>query len=123
MFCSNCGTKLNENGVCTNCNTAASTTSNGKTVRVVISRPSAFFGFAVKYKVFVDGNEVGALANNSKIEIALPAGSHTLAFDMWSASNAHQINIPDNCNVFYVDTKIKMGLLTNTIAITNTRVE
>ena len=123
MFCPNCGTQLNASGVCTNCNSNANVQSTGKTVKVVVSRVKAFLGCAVKYKVFIDGNEVGALANNSSIELNLTPGVHAISFDLWSGSSAHQITIPENCNTFYIDTRIKMGLLTNSIAITNTRCE
>ena len=119
MFCSNCGTKLNENGICDNC----SKSSNGKMINVVINRVSSFVGCAVTYKVYVDGNEIGKLANGGSITISLPAGTHQFAFDMWSASNAHEVVIPDNCSSFIVDTKLKMGLLTNKISIESTRAE
>lgn len=119
MFCPNCGTKLNENGKCDNC----SKSSSDKMINVVINRVSSFIGCAVTYKAYVDGNEIGKLANGGSVTISLPAGNHSFAFDMWSASNAHEIMIPDNCSSFIIDTKIQMGLLTNKIIIVSTRSE
>ena len=119
MFCPNCGNKMNENGTCDNC----ANQQPGKMVKVVINRVSSFVGCAVSYKVYVDGNEVAKLANGGSQEIMLPAGPHSFAFDMWSATNANQVIIPDNCSTFIIDTKLKMGLIKNNIEIVSTRTE
>lgn len=119
MFCPNCGKQLNENGICVTC----SNPTSGKMVRVVFNRAKSFFGCAVSYKIFVDGMEVAKLKNGGSAEVSLPAGAHNIAFDMWSASNTQQVIIPDNCSTFIIDTKLKMGLLKNNIAIVSTRCE
>ena len=116
MFCPKCGAQTDENGVCAKCS------NSSKLVRVVFNRRKSIFGCAVSYKVFVDGVEVAKLKNGASQEVMLPVGNHSVAFDMWSASNTQELVIPD-CNTVYVDTGIKMGLLTNKIGILSSRCE
>ena len=120
MYCSQCGNQLNTNGICDRC---SNNSIVSKLVKVVVTRASAFVGCAVNYKVYVDGNEVGQLSNGGSLELMLSPGQHNFAFDMWSASNAESVMVPDNCSVFYIDTKLSMGLITNNIKIVSLRSE
>ncbi len=114
MYCTKCGSQLNENEVCANCST---TTTGSNLVKVIISRRSAFTGAIVNYAVFIDGKEVGKLGNGKSLEVMLSPGSHNFAFNMWSASDSENVTIPENCSEYYVDTMIEMGALTNKILI------
>lgn len=120
MYCSNCGNKLNDKGICENCRDSF---TGERKVRVTLTRLKSFAGSAVNYKVFVDGVEVAKLGNGKSKEIMLSPGVHNFSFDMWSASNAETITIPNDCQEFYIDTILEMGAITNKISIVSTRTE
>lgn len=99
MFCSNCGTKIeNKTGVCPSCGTLA---SEGN---LKISRPGKIMGCAVKLHITVDDIEFDLGAGSSK-ELNLSAGVHTVKYNIWCRrEHSVDVTIEDGkvCDVIFV---------------------
>ena len=82
MFCVNCGKEVNDN-FCTACGTPVNggVSSFGQ-CNLEISRPDAFWGFAAKLNVTVDGN-VYTLYAGQKININIAPGLHEVKYKIW----------------------------------------
>jgi ssDNA-binding Zn-finger/Zn-ribbon topoisomerase 1 len=113
MFCEKCGNKI-ENGLCPNCNKGM--------VKLVIHRQKRFVGCAIGIKAYVDQQLLGVISNDGTIETLITPGKHQLLFDVWSATNSYDIEVPA-CSTFYVEMRLKMGLLKNNFVIESTRSE
>jgi len=56
---------------------------------LLITRDSGFTDFIRRYRVMLDGEEIGLIKNNGKFECAIPSGRHTLEMKVdWCSSNA-----------------------------------
>ncbi len=44
--------------------------------KILLTRKNSFFGMFAKYKIFIDGKEVGKINNKEQIELDIPDGNH-----------------------------------------------
>lgn len=49
--------------------------------KLTLTRPKNFVGSLVKFKIYIDNNEVGAIKNGETIVLDVNAGSHTISFN------------------------------------------
>ncbi|MBQ3409020.1 MAG: zinc-ribbon domain-containing protein [Clostridia bacterium] len=131
MFCGNCGKEITENTVfCPNCghriekdNRNDVEANKDKLVKLIVHRKKSLYGAAVSTKVHVDGNLAASLKSDGTAEINVTPGNHEVIFDMWSATEKTNIEIPSDCTAVYVEIGLKMGLITNKIRILSIRNE
>ncbi len=127
MFCKNCGKEMAEGiAFCPNCGQGVGQSinqSNSGTVRLVIHRKKSFFGCAVSTKIHIDGQAVTSIKSNGVASFDLAPGTHELVFDMWSATERTNIELPADCSAVYVEIGLKMGLITNKIKVLSIRNE
>ena len=66
--------------------------------KIIVHRPSGFLGFAKRFKIYVDNQKVGALANGSSYEFEIAAGQHEIYCkqDMFSTIEGYQFSINEN---------------------------
>lgn len=127
MFCKNCGKEIAD-GVtfCPNCGQGVEQSvsrSKTGTVRLVVHRKKSFFGCAVSTKIHLDGQVVASIKSDGVASFDLTPGTHELVFDMWSATEKTNIELPADCSAVYVEIGLKMGLITNKIKVLSIRNE
>lgn len=101
MYCKNCGMQYNQGEMtCRQCGgqlnnnvqqqtqmaqpqqPVMSNVQNANGVyRLTLTRPKNFVGSLVKFKIFIDNNEVGAIKNGETIVLNVTSGSHTISFN------------------------------------------
>ncbi len=86
MFCKQCGASLgNNNQQMTNYsqqNVNANTQNyNNGVYRLTLTRPKQFVGSLIKFKIFIDNNEVGTIKNGETVVLNVSAGNHTISFN------------------------------------------
>lgn len=80
--------------------------------KLTLTRPKNFVGSLVKFKIYIDNNEVGAIKNGETIVLDVNAGSHTISFNK---------TIQQNINMYsdtYADVVVLGG---NRFGISNVR--
>jgi hypothetical protein len=112
-FCPSCGQAVAQ-GVSTN---------NSGTVRLVVHRKKSFFGCAVGTKIHIDGQLAATIKSDGVATFDLVPGMHEVIFDMWSANEKTNIELPADCSSVYVEIGLKMGLITNKIKVLSIRNE
>lgn len=85
MFCSNCGAFAGMNNFCENCGSKV-TDNIENTGILTITRPNRFVGVAVGIEIYIDNKSYTNIKNNSKIELRLPEGKHTISYKVWCRS-------------------------------------
>lgn len=129
MFCKNCGKEISEGvAFCPSCGQAvaesvSSNINNSGTVKLVIHRKKSFFGCAVGTKIHIDGQLAATIKSDGVATFDLVPGNHEVIFDMWSANEKTNIDLPADCSAVYVEIGLKMGLLTNKIRVLSIRNE
>ena len=82
MYCTNCGAEVQGN-FCTKCGAAVgSAPMNQGNGTLVITRPSKFWGWAVKLNVMIDGNAYPLGAGQS-LSFTLTPGNHVISYKIW----------------------------------------
>ncbi|MBR2704741.1 MAG: zinc-ribbon domain-containing protein [Clostridia bacterium] len=126
MFCKNCGKEMADGTqFCPSCGQATAqsvSTSNG-TVKLVVHRKKSFYGCAVGTKIHVDGQLAATIKSDGTATFDLTPGTHEVIFDMWSANEKTNIDLPADCSAVYVEIGLKMGLITNKIKVISIRNE
>ncbi len=129
MFCKNCGKEMADGvAFCPSCGQAVTQSvsenaNNNGTVKLVIHRKKSFYGCAVSTKIHLDGQVVAAIKSNETATFDLVPGTHEVIFDMWSANEKTNIDLPADCSAVYVEIGLKMGLITNKIKVLSIRNE
>lgn len=113
MFCSKCGFQNNPGEtICRQCGTALENNNqqmnnypnqqnvntntpnmNNNTYRLTLTRPKEFVGSLIKFKIFIDNNEVGTIKNGETVVLNVSPGNHTISFNKTMVQN---INISSN---------------------------
>ena len=111
MFCTECGNKLNENGVCENC-------TSSKDKKIIVTREKKVLGFAISFPVFVDGENIGSLGNGKSLEVNVAPGKHLVEFRCVEKTITQKVTLDKNDSV-EVTCKASMGLIAAIANITN----
>lgn len=127
MFCTNCGYQLqNINNFCPECgnkikiNTPEITENkNTGTAKIIINRAKNFVGSRVKISISIDDNKIGTIKNGTNLEADINFGQHVITLSYWSACNSYLINITPETPIVKFDIYIQMGIISNTICLTN----
>lgn len=121
MFCTKCGKEIpNDSIFCTSCGNSI---KNNKMGKITFHRLGRFAGCAVGISINIDGKKVGSVANDGTLIVDVPIGTHKVVFDLWSGISQEEIEVTEDCPNVFVDIRLKMGLITNTIEIVNIRRE
>lgn len=87
MFCKQCGAKLENNNQQMNnfynqqnVNVNTQNYNNG-TYKLTLTRPKGFVGSLIKFKIFIDDNEVGTIKNGETVVLNVSYGNHTISFN------------------------------------------
>lgn len=127
MFCKNCGKEMADGvAFCPSCGQAVAqsvSTNNSGTVKLVVHRKKSFFGCAVGTKIHIDGQLAATIKSDGVATFDLVPGTHEVIFDMWSANEKTNIELPADCSAVYVEIGLKMGLITNKIKVLSIRNE
>ena len=87
MFCTNCGTKIeNDETICKSCNQEIKSDYNLK-----VSRPGKIMGCAVKLHITIDDIEFDLAANDEKT-LNLNEGVHIVKYNIW-CRREHEVNV------------------------------
>jgi len=54
---------------------------NNGTYRLTLTRPNGFVGSLIKFKIFIDNNEVGTIKNGETVVLNVTSGNHTISFN------------------------------------------
>ncbi|MBQ6323735.1 MAG: zinc-ribbon domain-containing protein [Bacilli bacterium] len=129
MYCSKCGFQNNEgNKFCIKCGTILENNAqqpqqqnqfvqpqeniNNSTYKLTLTRPKNFVGSLIKFKIYIDNNEVGTIKNDETVVLNVNSGNHTISFNKTMNQN---INITNDT---YADVVVIAG---NKFGITNIR--
>jgi len=82
------------------------------TYKLTLIRPKDFVGSLVKYKIFIDNNQVGTIKNGETVVLDVTSGNHTISFNKTMDQN---INISSDT---YADVVVIAG---NKFGLTNIR--
>ena len=115
MICNKCGTNnLDNSKFCSKCgNTFEAQNSSPAqgTGNITISRVKMLWGFAVSFKVLIDGQQVGFLTNGGNIVVAVPYGSHLVKLSLLGSKIAENVILNEQQKNVVLTIKPKMGLL------------
>ena len=89
MFCSKCGFQYNQGEkFCRQCgeglgdnNQQNTQDINNGNYRLTLTRPKNFVGSLIKFKIFIDGNQVGTIKNGETVVLDVSRGNHTISFN------------------------------------------
>jgi hypothetical protein len=76
---------------------------------IVVKRLSRFTGSAVAFKVFVDGREMGKLANGGQIEFTVPNGTHSIQVRSRNMKDSEILTFSANSQEITFHTEIEVG--------------
>lgn len=111
MFCNKCGNEIKKgNKFCTNCGNK--TIKDENDCYIVFERKKQFYGFLIPIDIYLDGEKVCSVKNNSKVKIDTTNGNHKLSFNLWSGNGEYDIDIAKGENVKVIF-KLSMGLVTS----------
>ena len=85
---------------------------NNGTYRLTLTRPKEFVGSLIKFKIFIDNNEVGTIKNGETVILNVSLGNHTISFNKTMDQN---INISGDT---YADVVVIAG---NKFGLSNIR--
>jgi len=54
---------------------------NNGTYRLTLTRPKEFVGSLIKFKIFIDNNEVGTIKNGETVVLNVSSGNHIISFN------------------------------------------
>lgn len=54
---------------------------NNGSYKLTLTRPKEFVGSLVKFKIFIDNNEVGSIKNGETVALNINSGNHTISFN------------------------------------------
>ena len=54
---------------------------NNDPYKLTLTRPKEFVGSLIKFKIFIDGNEVGTIKNGETVVLSVSSGNHTISFN------------------------------------------
>lgn len=121
MFCGKCGKEIeNTSSFCPYCGNKINDQSiieNKNAVTVSWHRRKAVYGLAISIKLYLDGTLITSLKNGETFETKVMPGKHKVGLEYWSGFDEHEIDVPQNVNKLNVEFGIKMGLISNKIAI------
>ena len=125
MNCPNCGNYNNGTNFCTNCgaqlinanNNINTNINNNQVGQITFVRPKKFYGMAIKFKLFIDGVQVGELANGSSVSFPIYYGAHRIEVKQHVNYGMKDIIINDYQNNITFTCTVKMGLFVNKIEI------
>ncbi len=55
--------------------------NNNGTYRLTLTRPKEFVGSLIKFKIFIDGNQVGTIKNGETVVLNVSSGNHNISFN------------------------------------------
>ena len=107
MVCKQCGTPLNNNqpnqfnqpdqnmnmnmnnnmNMDMNMNNNNMNMNSNGTYKLTLNRPKNFVGSLVKFKIYIDNNEVGTIKNGETVVLDVAAGNHTISFNKTMTQN------------------------------------
>lgn len=111
MFCTECGSALNEAGVCEAC-------EKNKSKKIIVTREKKVMGFAISFPVYIDGVQLGSLGNGKSLEMNVAPGKHVVEFRCVEKTITQEVTLNENDSV-EVTCKASMGLIAAIASITN----
>lgn len=87
-------------------------TFNNSTYKLTLNRPKEFVGSLIKFKIFIDGNQVGTIKNGETVVLNVDSGNHNISFNKTMNQN---INISRDT---YADVVV---IASNQFGLTNIR--
>lgn len=132
-FCGNCGTKLDGGNFCSGCGAKVENNNqnnldtvnsmnqmnNQVGVPLVITREKSFFGAAISFKVYVDGNLLGSLKNNSSLNCNVSLGNHEVIIKSLEKDTIAHITVNESCREVDIVILANMGFVAATAKIRN----
>lgn len=132
-FCGNCGSKLDGGNFCSGCGTRVENNNqnnldtinsmnqinNQVGVPLVITREKSFFGAAISFKVYVDGNLLGSLKNNSSLFCNVALGNHEVIIKSLEKDTIAHITVNESCRGVDIIILANMGFVAATAKIRN----
>ena len=112
MFCSKCGARLNDNGVCPNCTVQSNVTPTSDECTIRIIRPKSFIGCVLTFGVLIDGQEVGKLKNGDTLEFKVTKGRHLVSFKAIEKTVSQEVEFTDPYRTVELTTCMKFGWIT-----------
>ncbi|MBR4830746.1 MAG: zinc ribbon domain-containing protein [Bacilli bacterium] len=120
MFCTNCGTKIEEGAVfCTECGTKVDQDTEVKTVKIKVIREKRTMGFAIPFPVYIDGEKVATLSNGAMVEVDSTSGHHLVEFVCADGNVKQEIDIPKDHECVEIKFRTCMGLIAASAKITS----
>ena len=78
---------------------------------ITFNRSNSIFGCALVFKVFIDGQEVGAIKRGKTVIFDVPYGNHQLMLKSGLAKVESMIQVGDNSKHFVFNCSVKMGFI------------
>ena len=108
MICTNCKKEIsNDSQFCPEC---GSKIDMGECL-IKITRPKKIFGFAISFKGFVDGVEVGSISSGSTIECRVSKGTHKIEIKAVETTIEQEVTLNDTQKEVEITVVCGMGIV------------
>lgn len=119
MFCKKCGSPIKtSDAFCTGCGEKIEKEKLGKICKIIVTREKHMLGFAINFPVFIDGVNLGKLANGKSVEMEVTAGVHEIEFRCIEKTIKQEVTLTDEHEEVEVFCQANMGLIAAVAGIT-----